>query len=78
MSNLKDIIEATLNISLGILGDDALTKVALYIKELEYFEASNGCFESLNNKLVIKDVSQFKNIMWQFQTIWIHIIQECQ
>ena len=72
------MIETTLNISLGILGDDALTKVALYIKELEYFEASNGCFGSLNNKLVIKDVSQFKNIMWQFQTIWIHIIQECQ
>ena len=40
-----------------------LTIVALYIKELEYFEASNGYFESLNNKLVIKDVSQFKNIM---------------
>ena len=33
----KDMIETTLNISLGILGDDALTKVALHIKEWEYF-----------------------------------------
>ena len=31
--NWKDIIEVTLNIILGILGDDALTIIALYIKE---------------------------------------------
>ena len=30
----KDMIEVILNISHGILGDDTLTVVALYIKEL--------------------------------------------